>query len=522
MTPERLNTRDRLLIAAIAVLSALLLFAALLLLALGDYRNAQASHAEQALSDLTRIIDETNVALEELNALPYEGCGVTADGSFDDNLTAMHRVLFKGWFVRDVGFFVDDQLVCTTGRGKLPTPYVDPEPDYELLNGNQVWQQIPLALFDERFPATIIRNDRYNVVLHSERIGQLLAWDPSWALLLRRGDALRPIAGDAALLERRDLTAAGLLTLGYLDCVPEQTYCLALQGSWNHLLRRYDTILVLFGVIGTLAGVLAGLGARAVLRRRRSLTARIRRGFASGCFFAQYQPIVELRTGRIVGCEVLARFADHRGPVFPDRFIPVIRELGLSWPFTVALMDQALDDLDARRNLPDGFRVGFNIFPQDLVRNETAALVRDDYAARTRFQLVLEITEDEYLEGKDAQDHLRTLLGGGFQIAIDDFGTGYANLNHLKKVQCTLLKIDRSFVNEVEDGSIKSSLIPHITAIARDLGLRVVAEGVENVQQRDALIEAGVSYGQGWAFGKPMPSAALADRLSSQAAPAAA
>jgi sensor c-di-GMP phosphodiesterase-like protein len=92
----------------------------------------------------------------------------------------------------------------------------------------------------------------------------------------------------------------------------------------------------------------------------------------------------------------------------------------------------------------------------------------------------------------------------GFQISIDDFGTGYSNLNQIASMECNAIKIDRSFVADMETGSIKSSIIPHVVGMAEALKLRVVAEGVENEAQAKKLEEMQVEYGQGWLFGRPM------------------
>lgn len=103
-------------------------------------------------------------------------------------------------------------------------------------------------------------------------------------------------------------------------------------------------------------------------------------------------------------------------------------------------------------------------------------------------------------------------------MAIDDFGVGYSNLSQLKSLKCEFLKIDRSFVMDMEDHSIRSSLIPHIVSIADELRVTLIAEGVENTDQCQELVNMNVEYGQGWLFGKPQTVENLANtiELSSQ------
>ena len=95
-------------------------------------------------------------------------------------------------------------------------------------------------------------------------------------------------------------------------------------------------------------------------------------------------------------------------------------------------------------------------------------------------------------------------------FAIDDFGVGYSNLSQLKTLNCDFLKIDRSFVMDMEDNSIRSSLIPHIVSIAEGLNVELIAEGVENAEQSKELKGLTIGFGQGWLFGKPQSASALA------------
>src|SRR5690606_29103455 len=126
-----------------------------------------------------------------------------------------------------------------------------------------------------------------------------------------------------------------------------------------------------------------------------------------------------------------------------------------------------------------------------------------------RFQLIAEITEDEYLDDQGTLGQLNALSELGIGVAIDDFGTGYSNLKQLKQLSCDYLKIDRSFVIDIQEESIKSSLIPRMVDIAEQLGLSVIAEGIEHPEQQHILAEMGVQYGQGWALGKPMTAREL-------------
>ena len=133
------------------------------------------------------------------------------------------------------------------------------------------------------------------------------------------------------------------------------------------------------------------------------------------------------------------------------------------------------------------------------------------------FKLVLEITEDEQIATQSAVRHIKALKRKGFLFAVDDFGVGYSNLSQLKSLNCDHLKIDRSFVMEMEDNSIRSSLIPHIVNIAEGLDLALIAEGVENQEQSKQLQGLTIGFGQGWLYGKPQTVESLGDSVLSTA-----
>ncbi|USD67248.1 EAL domain-containing protein [Vibrio sp. SCSIO 43136] len=236
-----------------------------------------------------------------------------------------------------------------------------------------------------------------------------------------------------------------------------------------------------------------------------SLERRVRLAIKHNTFHCVYQPIVDLSSGDIVGLEVLSRLSDKSGDIFPDQFIPLILDSGNSWLFTQQMVGKALEELSNIDNIPSHFKVTFNIFPSDISSGDISELI--DIKGMQEFpgKVVLEVIENESFSYEAAQQQIKKLKRQGFMIAIDDFGTGYANLSQLEALAADYLKIDKSFVYDVDVNSIKSLLIPHIVKIAKEIDMRVIAEGVESRSQHLALFEMGVEQGQGWTFGKPVP-----------------
>ena len=206
----------------------------------------------------------------------------------------------------------------------------------------------------------------------------------------------------------------------------------------------------------------------------------------------------------------MSRFEDEFGPIYPDEFIPQVKEQDMTWEFTVDMITTAMRELNENPEIPEGFKVSFNLFPFDFTREGCLDL---DFVLDMNvknFKLVLEITEDEQIATHSAVKHIKSLKSKGFLFAIDDFGVGYSNLSQLKTLNCDYLKIDRSFVMDMEDNSIRSSLIPHIVSIAEGLNVDLIAEGVENIDQCNELKGLTIGFGQGWLFGKPQSADALA------------
>ena len=247
--------------------------------------------------------------------------------------------------------------------------------------------------------------------------------------------------------------------------------------------------------------------------QQKSIKNRVIRALKSNSFHCSYQPIVDLCSGEILGVEMLARLDDKLGTITPDQFIPIILETDNSWFFTQMIVEQSLTELNTLNTIPQDFKISFNIFPSDISSGFTSKLINFQGIKEFPGKIVLEIIENEVLTQQEAQQHIINLSEQGFLIAIDDFGTGYSNLSQLEAISADFLKIDRSFVSDVDAESIKSSLIPHIVTIANKVGMKIIAEGIENYMQHQELREMGVEQGQGWHFGKPVLLDELRDYL---------
>jgi diguanylate cyclase (GGDEF)-like protein/PAS domain S-box-containing protein len=228
-----------------------------------------------------------------------------------------------------------------------------------------------------------------------------------------------------------------------------------------------------------------------------------------------YQPIVDMVTGQVRKAEALLRW--HHpvlGPVSPVQFIPIAESSGLIIPLGDWVFAQAVEQVAAWRHRFDAaFQISVNKSPVQFHRKASLNQKWAHQLAQRGMPgsaIAIEITEGLLLDTSPlVTDHLAELRQAGIDVSLDDFGTGYSSLTYLQKLAIDYIKIDQSFVRNLQPGSTALSLCKAIIVMAHELGMRVVAEGVETEMQRDLLLHAGCDHGQGYLFARPMSSAAF-------------
>ncbi|WP_273281253.1 putative bifunctional diguanylate cyclase/phosphodiesterase [Methylibium petroleiphilum] len=221
-----------------------------------------------------------------------------------------------------------------------------------------------------------------------------------------------------------------------------------------------------------------------------------------------YQPKVDLRTDTIRGVEALMRWRHpQRGMVNPVVFIPVAERFGLINTLGAWVIDEACRQLSAWADEGLHMRVAINLSAHQLMQADLTDRVADALALHKveASQLICEITESVAMEDtRVTQRAIDGLLAIGVQLSIDDFGTGYSSLSYLRQLRARQLKIDRSFVRDLAGSSDARAVVDAVIRLAHALGMQVVAEGVEEADQRDLLAEMGCDQLQGFLYARPM------------------
>jgi EAL domain-containing protein (putative c-di-GMP-specific phosphodiesterase class I) len=231
-----------------------------------------------------------------------------------------------------------------------------------------------------------------------------------------------------------------------------------------------------------------------------------------------FQPIVRLQDARPVGCEALLRWRNPiLGAVEPERFIPVAEQTGLIIPIGEFVMREACRVIAGwNRDNTAQLYVAVNLSPRQFWHGSFTERVAD---ILRETGLAGQYLEMELTEGMIIRDHRNTgqimhdLNDLGIKLAMDDFGTGYSSLNQLKRFPFDKLKIDRSFVQDLELDRDDDAVVRAAVALAHGLDLEIVAEGIEQERQRNMLRNEKCEYGQGFLFSKPIDAKALHEFL---------
>src|SRR5262249_50614689 len=243
---------------------------------------------------------------------------------------------------------------------------------------------------------------------------------------------------------------------------------------------------------------------------RLQLETDLRRGLARDEFRVAYQPIVSLVGQKLVGFEALVRW-EHpaRGLLGPAEFLEVADDTGLMVPIGRWILKEALGQLSAwqaRHREASALTMSVNVSGRQLIHPHLLIYVREalDAAGLAPARLRIEVTESVIMEHTEAAvERLSELRSMGVQLDMDDFGTGYSSLSHLQRFPLQAVKIDRSFVDRMRGGS-QTEIVRAILTLGRELGLDVIAEGVETVEQQTMLADMGCPHAQGYYYSHPV------------------
>jgi sensor c-di-GMP phosphodiesterase-like protein len=430
----------------------------------------------------------------------------------EESISIMRKYDLVSSYIQAIGHMDGNQLTCISVGDKAR--YEVGPPDIVHPKGVTIRYNVEFPFAQgEKF--IIVEQNRFSAIVHkrlpidattaSDDISLATVSQVTGQIISAKGDIKPEWLSKDKLNKRSTVKDDDFI----IATVPSERYLITAIAAMpiKHVSEQARVTAYIMVPVGLLAGLILVFAIQHLARLRQSMPIMIRSALKHDEFYMEYQPVVELTTGRWIGAEALIRWRRPNGEsIRPDIFIPIAEETGIIKDIThhvIGLVERDCKMLWKR--FPD-FHVGINLSQADLHNQNLVKHFRhlvEDGEAQPR-NLMIEITERGLAKPEAARIALRELRAMGFTVAIDDFGTGYSSLSHLETFELDILKIDKSFVDSVGTESTTSHVILHIIEMAKDLQLSMIAEGIETEAQLEFLKAHGVQYGQGWLFAKSM------------------
>jgi len=479
---------------------------------LDRYANNLLQYAEGYNNEIVNTLDA-------VNASPYTFCS-------DEDIARLRNLVFRGHLVKEIGRVRNNLLYCTSVTGRFDRPVPQNKPDIVLRTGRSIWLHSPLITVPGMF-GDITQSGEATFVAKQNAFGHLREAPMTYTTTLtnRSTNQVVRTAGDPL-----QLTAAEVMseketlkgdTLFLSRCSRRYAPCMVVGITLRDAWQQNAPVIDGFVVIGTLAGLMIGITVL-LQPRRRSLATQLRRALQRNLITVVYQPIVEIKTGKMVGAEALARWTDEDGHyVRPDVFVAAAEELGFIGKLTRVVLRLIVLELGEFLRANPEFHVNVNIAAADLADPKFLPMLekllrRNGISSRS---VNLELTERSTADHHLAISSIGRLRERGHEFYIDDFGTGYSSLSYLNELAVDAIKIDRAFTDAIGTGSLTAVIVPQILAMASTLNVKVVVEGVERAEQSDYFASLDQQIlAQGWHFGEAVPARELLKLIDSKEA----
>jgi sensor c-di-GMP phosphodiesterase-like protein len=506
-----LTKKEKLLSIATALFAAVLSIALFTLLSYWFEHKKQHKEllalSESAFEHTHSVMLEFESGFKALREAPASGCSQKA-------LDQLRATVKNSKYLKSASIQIGQNTYCTdiglVNREK-------PSPDYVTQDGTLVWLNkanlysksllntayiqrinIVLSTLQAHFLNIITEKD-IHIVMLSSISNQIIARHPATAAVNPEITKLL-IGQDKSYQDKAYLYNAKhdeMLSFTVITYRPKK----ALLAFWLEAFW-------LWLPIGLLCGSLAGYAMYKRIELQYSPIQKMLSAIKNKHFVVHYQPIISLHNGKCIGAETLIRWQTTDGSLInPDDFIPLAEDTGMIEALTDLTFDIAIRDL--ANDLKNGnFYISINLSASDMSKPRFFDRIspRLQTLGISAHKIAIEATERGFMDVLQANEVIGLFRKAGHAILIDDFGTGYSSLSTLQNLAIDVIKIDKTFVDAIDTGSATSSVITHIIAMAKQLNLKTIAEGVETQSQADFLRQHGVDAVQGYYFAEPMPA----------------
>jgi sensor c-di-GMP phosphodiesterase-like protein len=497
-----------------------------------SYSYLKSSFAPEAEHIVNLTVGDIDLRSERLAAVSKYIEKIDNVGCNAASLSLMRRYIANSIGIFDIGILDASNrgangLNCSAMSGVIGTEFFRASPVVTLENGAKLWNSYDPGVIVAHPMATGVNNRSayaysYNQFIYFIEPLPIQTQPPrigEWEMVYNSPTPIH-LSGTEGLykeFESGNLDARGVVTVA---CSEQDRYCAMIFSSWLEIVKKEPLTIVVLLISAFLVAIGLFVLFIRFIQSGRSTKTRSMKALQKKLFYCHYQPIVSVADGLTVGCEALARLNDKFGPISPVDFIPVFESQKHMQKFTEAIFEQAYIGLhELKWDGQKPFKLSVNIFPQNL--NAQTICFFEGHRARKdkRIRICLEVTEDSRVHDDQFRRVVAELNQLGIEVSVDDFGTGYGNLSRIASPGLKYLKIDRSLVSSLTVTNAKNSLCWFIPPLAQKVGLDVIAEGVENIDNLEAIRLMGVKYAQGYYFGRPQAAEELIKLVSSQRKP---
>ncbi|WP_197465346.1 EAL domain-containing protein [Marinomonas sp. TW1] len=481
---------------------------------------------------LEGVIDRTEQSVFQMHASLNLAITNHQVACSNEDLNSMRKTLLKYPYIEDIGrITADHKLVCSALWGEFLPPIKLPDEgnkdnlfriSWPITNGLFV-KGLRRAVFSsgDAFvipsPATFTNLTRYarktGVVLYSSKEQHIY----------RTFDDITLEEADRAISYPQDNvpwlpTDNNFLTLSI--CPEGFSFCATAidkkTGYYDMSLGQWLWSIL----VGVFFGLLTAISWAIFKSNRRSLIYRLKYALKNDQIYSLYQPKVQLKTGKIIGIEALARWQDQElGTVSPDKFIACAEQNKLITPLTQQLVKKNLDDMRRYLQADSEFTLSINLSIQDLSNQSFLHFIEKQIKQRGIHpqQIIFEVTERSAAQNNVLKQATKRFLRKGYQISLDDFGTGFSNLSWLTAFEPNEIKIDRMFIQSIGTQTVNQITLDSIFQLVSNLDVKLVFEGIESLEEVDYLTQhTPNAIGQGWLYSKAVDAKTIGKLLKNQ------
>lgn len=474
-----------------------------------------ASEIRQHLRSFAQLaIEKTELVIQQVTSAQAEAGQFSGQVCSPKHMQKMLDVARSKLYVEDVIYSRSNEFLCSTTY-KPPVPFTAPKPNYTRKPNVSIYYYLDTPFFADhkmtymqRGNYIVLVNPRaYTDVMSDDRTLDYGVYDTVTKEFFSLSEQVNKqhfhqfILGNQKYFTDNDRVYAVEKSRRRPIAVIVSTSGERFNKEWFHQL----TLTVPLGVICSIILLLMWSRTRQQLNSPRRL---LLRAIEKNLLKLHYQPIVDIHTGRCVGAEALLRWVNYSGQsVSPGSFIPLAEAEGLIQRISDYVVDALFNDLGDFMAMHPELYVSVNLSATDFHCPRLVSVLEEkieQYGMKAH-QIKVEVTERGFIDVPKTRPVIQAFRQAGFEIAIDDFGTGYSNLHNLQFLNVDILKIDKSFIDNLTTDKACYLIAEHIIDMARSLDLKTIAEGVETQEQVDWLQARGVQYCQGWHFAKAMP-----------------